>query len=373
MRLERYDSTRAVQLLGSGERTPITVPVPSSVSPTVHLASHALRHTAQPFVAGRLSFVREISPAIALAYCRGMYYAVGGRNYFAVGFLNDAGGWELRSERFKGCVSPKHITIIDNRSDTVVTFEGFMDFLSYLSQEQTERLYIDAVVLNSVVYLPKAIPFLERHSTIHAFFDNDDAERKATAELKRLCPNSTVVDRSHLNREHKDPNEYWQAKQHQPHIASICKRGVKMKRGKFVFLSAKNSHHGSHPAGLTPNIELKHPKHTGGRPPLGKARKQEYRITLRLDTEHKLRLQALTRAAGRPRTKVFRQLIADGRVRERLLREHLDFMSQLKGVSHNLNQLTRLTHARGFASVRSRHAIIIASIESLLKHLRDDR
>ena len=118
---------------------------------------------------------------------------------------------------------------------------------------------------------------------------------------------------------------------------------------------------------------MKHPKHTGGRPPLGTARKQEYRITLRLDTEHKLRLQALARAAGRPRTEVLRQLIAAGRVRERLRREHLDFMSQLKGVARNLNQLTRLAHAKGFTGIVSRHVTIVASIETLLKHLRDDR
>lgn len=107
---------------------------------------------------------------------------------------------------------------------------------------------------------------------------------------------------------------------------------------------------------------MKHAKHTGGRPPLGKARKQEYRITLRLDTEHKLRLQALARAAGRPRTEVLRQLIATSRVRERLRREHLDCMSQFKGVARNLNQLTRLAHAKGFAGIVSRHAAIIASI-----------
>ena len=118
---------------------------------------------------------------------------------------------------------------------------------------------------------------------------------------------------------------------------------------------------------------MKHTKHTGGRPPLGKARKQEYRITLRLDTEQKLRLQALARAAGRPRTEVLRQLIATGRVRERLRREHLDCMSQLKGVARNLNQLTRLAHAKGFAGIVSRHAAIIASIEALLRNLRDDR
>lgn len=118
---------------------------------------------------------------------------------------------------------------------------------------------------------------------------------------------------------------------------------------------------------------MKHSKHTGGRPPLGKARKQEYRITLRLNTEHKLRLQALARAAGRPRTEVLRQLIAAGRVRERLRREHLDFMAQLKGIARNLNQLTQLAHAKGFSSVVSRHATIMASIEALLKQIRDDR
>jgi len=118
---------------------------------------------------------------------------------------------------------------------------------------------------------------------------------------------------------------------------------------------------------------MKHTKHTGGRPPLGKARKQEYRITLRLDTEHKLRLQALARAAGRPRTEVIRQLIATGRVRERLRREHLDFMSQLKGMARNLNQLTRIAHAKGFTNIMSRHTAIVVSIESLLKNLRDDR
>ncbi len=118
---------------------------------------------------------------------------------------------------------------------------------------------------------------------------------------------------------------------------------------------------------------MKQVKNTGGRPPLGKARKQEYRITLRFDIEHKLRLQALARAAGRPRTEVLRQLIAAGRVRERLRREHLDFMFQLKGMARNLNQLTRLAHSKGLTGIVARHMVIVASIESLLKNLRDDR
>ena len=187
----------------------------------------AARYFRMPALVGYL-LSRGIGPEIASAHCREVHYAVGGRTYFAVGFRNDAGGWELRSERFKGCASPKQITTINNGSDTAVAFGGFMEFLSYLSMKRPDRLRIDAVVLNSVVNLSKAIPFLERHSTIHAFFDYDAAGRNATAGLKRLCPNSTVIDRSHLYREHKDLSEYWQAKQPQLHIAPKRKRGVKI-------------------------------------------------------------------------------------------------------------------------------------------------
>lgn len=232
MRLEKCDFSQAVRLLGSGERTPIAVSVPSSGSPTLPtlriLFDLPLRH---PALVGYLSS-RGIDPIIASAYCREVHYAVGKREFFAIGFRNDIGGWELRSERFKGSASPKHIATIDNHSDTTVAFEGFMDFLSYLSMKQPERLHIDAAVLNSVVNLPKAIPFLERHPTIDTFFDNDDTGRKAVAELKRLCPNSTVVDQSFLYRNHKDLNEYWQAKRHRqqprPSIVSKCKTGMKM-------------------------------------------------------------------------------------------------------------------------------------------------
>ena len=129
MRLERCDFTQALRLLGSGERTQMAVRVPSSVPPTVPalrmLSDIPLRH---PALVSYLSS-RGIDPAIVPVYCREVHYAVGGHNYFAVGFRNDAGGWELRSEQFKGCVSPKRITTIDNHSVAVVTFEGFMDFL----------------------------------------------------------------------------------------------------------------------------------------------------------------------------------------------------------------------------------------------------
>ena len=101
---------------------------------------------------------------------------------------------------------------IDNRTDTVIAFEGFMDFLAYLSMKHPERLRIDAAVLNSVVNLPKAVPFISRHPVIRTFFDNDEAGRKATADLIRLCPRSEVIDQSSFYSGHKDVNDYLTAR-----------------------------------------------------------------------------------------------------------------------------------------------------------------
>lgn len=118
---------------------------------------------------------------------------------------------------------------------------------------------------------------------------------------------------------------------------------------------------------------MKQTQNKGGRPELSKGRVRQYIVSTRLDTEHYLRLRTLARTSGQRPAEIVRQLLRTGMVRERLRREHLDFMAQLKGIARNLNQLTRLAHAKGFSNVVSRHATIMASIEALLKQLRDDR
>ena len=227
MRLERCDSREAIRRLQNGEKRdagsvslspgiykrpavggPSPVMRPATVPALRVLSDAPLRH---PALVGYLAS-RGIVPSVAAAFCREVRYEVNGRAFFAVGFRNDAGGWELRSERFKGGSSPKHITTIDNRSDTVIAFEGFMDFLAYLSLKHPERLRIDATVLNSVVNLPKAVPFLSRHPVIHTFFDNDEAGRKVTADLIRLCPRNEVIDQSSFYSGHKDVNDYLTAR-----------------------------------------------------------------------------------------------------------------------------------------------------------------
>ncbi|WP_337651175.1 toprim domain-containing protein [Alistipes shahii] len=91
---------------------------------------------------------------------------------------------------------------------SVMVFEGFIDFLSYLSLANNIHPVSDTVVLNSVFNLSKAVPYLSQHPVLHAFFDNDEAGRKTTADLIRLCPRSEVIDQSYFYRGYKDVNDY---------------------------------------------------------------------------------------------------------------------------------------------------------------------
>ena len=112
-------------------------------------------------------------------------YEVRGRRYQAIGFANLSGGYELRDDKtFKGTIAPKDITpIFTDRAEPVCIFEGFMDFLSFLSMK--EEITNHCLVMNSVSNVARTIRYLnDRHLTnIRAFLDNDEAGRRAVQDF----------------------------------------------------------------------------------------------------------------------------------------------------------------------------------------------
>ena len=148
---------------------------------------------------------RGIPRDIAQRFCVQVDYTLHGKNYYAIGFENNAHGYELRSSFFKGSYPPKHITHIANGNPRCNVFEGFIDFLS------AERLGyndgLDTVVLNSVSNTAKAIPVLAEYSLIQCYLDNDVAGRSALARLQREFGDK-VMDKSALYPDHKDLNDY---------------------------------------------------------------------------------------------------------------------------------------------------------------------
>jgi len=117
---------------------------------------------------------RSIPVAVADAFCKEVSYVIGGRNYYGIGFQNDAGGWEIRNQNFKQSSAPKDITCLGSGNGAVHVFEGFMDFLSYrtLHPYQDPRS-VDYVVLNGAGMFDRALPFLERHERVHLWLDRD--------------------------------------------------------------------------------------------------------------------------------------------------------------------------------------------------------
>ncbi len=132
--------------------------------------------------------IRKITPTKAANYLQEAYYKVNDKQYFALAFKNDLGGFELRNKYFKGSSSPKAITTIPGTSNAVHIFEGFIDFLSALEHYRTTKPAGTCIILNSVSNLQTIIDTLEQYQNINLFLDNDNAGNKAVATIKSIHP-----------------------------------------------------------------------------------------------------------------------------------------------------------------------------------------
>lgn len=160
-----------------------------------------LAHPALVHYLGR----RGIDVHMAGLHCPEVHYSIGGRRYYAVGFQNDSGGYELRSRHFKGSTS-KDATSIHSSGLSCLVFEGFMDYLSYLTLRKRERAEQSVVVLNSVANLHRALEFIRTHGNVWTFLDNDKAGRDAVGKLLQAC--GSLDDQSGQYAAYKDLNDY---------------------------------------------------------------------------------------------------------------------------------------------------------------------
>lgn len=153
---------------------------------------------------------RGISSEVAKKYCSEVHYNINGNRYYAIGFKNDKGGFELRNAFYKGCSNKDISTIIENpENNDIIIFEGFFDFLSY------KQLYgnkgCNALVLNSVGMLKRAIQKLKQLDVkqVYMCVDNDTTGEKVYTSINEIYGDKTI-DLSAVYKNHncKDLNEY---------------------------------------------------------------------------------------------------------------------------------------------------------------------
>jgi len=194
MRLEGCTLSEAIRRLGqnasdNGTYSSLNDFLPNNTQPVMAVNGARrlieISDTLPPHLQEYLIKERCINLKKATPFLKCISYEVRGKRYEAIGFANSSGGYELRDNNtFKGTIAPKNITpIFEDKAQPVCLFEGFMDFLSFLSMKG--EVSNQCLVMNSVSNVARSIHYLnERNITsVRAFLDNDDAGRKAVQEF----------------------------------------------------------------------------------------------------------------------------------------------------------------------------------------------
>jgi hypothetical protein len=150
---------------------------------------------------------RRIPINVAKEYCKEVSYKLNDKEYYSIGFKNDAGGYELRNQYYKASSSPKDIKTFVTGAKEAVVFEGFFDFLSFIStQKNLHQIEADFVVLNSLSFFEKARPFMEQHDLIKLYLDHDKSGQNCSRYAVSLS--NKYKDESHLYKNYKDLNDW---------------------------------------------------------------------------------------------------------------------------------------------------------------------
>ena len=208
-KLNNVDVSDALELIGKFSFTPYH-PFEYSIDENIEdkgkiRINQTLEITHQVLI--RYIAKRKVSLSFARKFLKEAHYSLHERNYFALAFKNDLGGYELRNEHFKIGNSPKFFTTIPGNDPSKVNiFEGFMDFLSCCTYFNKVPKY-RTIVLNSLSFLPRIKPFLVNAAEVNLYLDNDSAGRIATENIISSC--GKVTDCAPiLYPYHKDFNEF---------------------------------------------------------------------------------------------------------------------------------------------------------------------
>lgn len=142
-----------------------------------------------------LSDERAIPSPLAQRYLKTVRYRnlATGKEYFAFGMENQAGGYEIRAAsnqyNFKSALNARDITIIPGlRADhkTVHVFEGMTDFLSFLVLNRVEESPDDCIIMHSLSSFHRAVAQIrsQNYQAVKTYLDNDKAGQQGTERFK---------------------------------------------------------------------------------------------------------------------------------------------------------------------------------------------
>jgi DNA primase len=123
--------------------------------------------------------------------------------FFAAGWMNEAGSWEVRNKYFKGCLGNKAITVIAGNPKQAVVFEGYINYLSWRGENGQNKA--TAIILNTLSLLSEGIARARQYSQLDIYFDRDTAGFQATKDFTKALP--YAADRSSAFEGYNDYND----------------------------------------------------------------------------------------------------------------------------------------------------------------------
>jgi hypothetical protein len=158
---------------------------------------------------------RGIDARLARRWVEEIHYThnATGKEYFALAFRNDSGGYEMRNPYYKGVHGRKDVTVIRREgSQSVTVFEGFMDFLSALAHFGKQQPDAHVIVLNSNAMKARAVQIIRDMGAacVYLYCDHDPSGRETTEYFQQSLT-VPVKDASAIYAGYKDFNDFVKA------------------------------------------------------------------------------------------------------------------------------------------------------------------
>ncbi len=125
---------------------------------------------------------------IALGQLKEVYYYVVDekrrrKDFFAVGWQNENGGWEVMGRNFAGCLGRKGMTFIAGDTDSLILFE---DYISYLSWKYANRMAVHSIlVMNAIEFLPAAKSRAAKFRDVAVFYGKEHLNEQLLSAIEK--------------------------------------------------------------------------------------------------------------------------------------------------------------------------------------------
>lgn len=93
------------------------------------------------------------------------------KDFFAAGWVNENGGWQVCAKNFNGCIGPSGMSFIEGDPDRLLLFVHFTDYLSWRFSHRGAPSSI--IVLNSPLFTAAALARARRFPETELFDGND--------------------------------------------------------------------------------------------------------------------------------------------------------------------------------------------------------